>query len=603
MFEKNICSIEKYNPELANVLRNYKIMGNYTFEASKSGDIVLIYENLPFHSLEDPQQEALTTFNNLMDTSKSAITTVFGLGLGYLFKRVYLGSKGRIIIFEPNLDILKITLESVDFSAELADERVMLITEKKNLDTAFKKYYLFEDPVNMCFPTIYKQLFPDLISQVSEELSMLKGVYNNNYYSLFESSTEWLEMSLKNFNRVMSTNYIDCLKDKFKGVPAVITSAGPSLLKNIGQLKEFEERAVIFSVGASLKVVKKQYDIHPAFSVFIDATDRTYPQVDGVPGIEEMNFILQPYVYHKFYEDKTKRKFTYLAANDNICNWMASHMKLDITDYYNRGTVAMSALYAAFNFGCNPIILLGQDLAFTSDGKIYADKSINTEGIVDDIKVRGWDGEMLPTNSSYMVFKRYYESLSREWKDKVRIINATEGGAYIEGIEHMTFKEASAFIPEEKINAEDIIEQSLKGYQDPFKKHKFKLVKELKSAYNTISKLTGSVKTSKFLSEKIKAELAKPDANKHFLEKSFQQMYLNNGKIDHIINNECQLIGPMIQKEAFAFQQDFGRNRSIQTLEEMQSYLSLTEDYYKAILENAPRLSAMLEPVVKAKKK
>ena len=135
MFEKNICHIEKYNQGLANTLRNHNIVGNYTFDAAKSGDIVLIYENLPFHSMDDPQQEALATYDNLQNTSKSAITTVFGLGLGYLFKRVYLSSKGRIILFEPNLDILKITLESVDFSAELADERVMLLTDKADLDS------------------------------------------------------------------------------------------------------------------------------------------------------------------------------------------------------------------------------------------------------------------------------------------------------------------------------------------------------------------------------------------------------------------------------------------------------------------------------------
>lgn len=603
MFENNICHIEKYNPDLASKLRNHNIVGNYTFEISKSGDIVLVYENLPFHSMDNPQQEALATYENLQNTSKSAITTVFGLGLGYLFKRVYLSSKGRIVLFEPNLDILKITLESVDFSIELADKRVMLVTDKADLDSVFKKFYLYEDPVNMCFSSVYKQLFPDLITQISEELSMLKGVYNNNFYSLFESSTQWLDMSLKNFNKVMSSNYIDSLKDRFKGIPAIITSAGPSLVKNIAQLKEFEDRAVIFSVGASLRVVKKQHKINPDFSVFIDVTDRAYYQVDGIPDIDQMNYILQPYAYHKFYEDKAKRKFTYLAANDNFCNWMASHMKLDIKSYYNRGTVAMSALYAAFNFGCNPIILLGQDLAFTEDGKIYADETINTEGIVDDIKVKGWNGEMLPTNSSYMVFKRYYESIAQEWKNKVRIINATEGGALLEGIEHMTFKEAGAFIPETKVNVEDIIEQSLITYQDPFKKHKFMLIKELKSLYNALSKLTGSVKASRFLSEKIKVELIKPDTNKAYFEKSFQQMYQNNGNIDRIINNECQLITPMIQKEAFAFQQNFGRHRSIQTMEEMQNYLDLTDNYYSAILENAPKLSAMLENVIKAKKK
>ncbi|MGD9581367.1 MAG: motility associated factor glycosyltransferase family protein [Vampirovibrionia bacterium] len=603
MFEKNIINIEKYNPELAKTLRNHKILGNYTFEAAKSGDIVLLYENLPVHSLENPQQEALSTYNNLTDTSKQAITIVFGLGLGYLFKRVFLSSQGRIILYEPNIDILKITLESVDFSEELKNERVLLLTDKKDLEKAFKKYYLFEDPINMCFSSFYKQLFPDLIKDISEEVSMLKGVYNNNYYSLFEISTEWLDMSLKNFNYFMNSHYIGCLKGKFKNIPAIITSAGPSLSKNIDQLATVKDKALIFSVGASLRVVKKQHNIHPDFAVFIDVTDKAALQVKDIPDIDQMNFILQPYANHNFYMNETKRKFTYLAANDNFCNWLSKHMKLDITDYYNKGTVAMSALYAAMNFGCNPIILMGQDLAFTNDGKIYADESITTEGITSDLKVKGWNGEMLPTNSSYMVFKRYYESLAEEWKGKVRIINATEGGAYINGFEHMSFKEASSLITESKPDVDKTIEDSINNYQDPFKKHKLKLQKELKSAHSSISKLTANVKTSKFLLDKLKTELNKADKNTGYIEKTFQQLYQNNGRLDLIINNECPLIAPMVQKELMAFQQNFGPNKSIQTLEEIETYLTLSENYFKAILERTPRLNEILEQVVKAKKK
>lgn len=601
MLEKNIIHIARYNADLAEAIRRHKIIGNYGFDVAKSGDVVLLYENLPMHSMDDPQKEASDIFNKLSEVNRSVIHLVFGLGLGYLFKRVHLSSKGRIVIYEPNLDILRITLENVDFSSELADERVMVLTRKEELESVFKRYYLYEDPINMCFLPVYKALFPDRIKDISDELAFLKGYFNNNFYTLFETSQAWLEMSLINLNYTFNSTYIDCLKDKFKGKPAIITAAGPSLLKNIEQLKEYENRAVIFSVGAALRTVKQTYNIKPGFAVFIDV--RPNYQLNGVDNLEDVNFILQPSVYKSFNECPAKRRFVYLPINDMFSQWLAEKLKLDITHYYNRGTVAISAFYAAYNFGCNPIIFMGQDLAYARDGRVYANDNLpNIFKDTQKLEVPAWDGGTVTTNPDYAVFIRYFNNLAMEFGKQVRIINATEGGAYISGLEHMSFKEAASLIPDEVFDVDSIITEAEQNYQNPFKTGKMTVFNILKENHNQLSKLIATVKQSQNLLSKIKREMDRTSINKNYLLNKFQELYANNGRIDKIINEKCSLLNCLIQKESHAFQQGYGRFKMMNSIEDVKEYLVLTENYYDSILNKIPILTNHLENILKVHK-
>lgn len=618
MLDNNLKYIARYNPKLAETIKYHKVLGNVGFVQAQSGDYVLTYNNIPFHSMEDPQKEASDTFGNINNTNHSAIHVIFGLGLGYVLKRLYLSSKGRILIVEPNMDILRVTLEAVDFSVELADDRVMLldiplvqqdnlisITSKarENLEAAFKKYYIYEDPVNLSFLPVYKTIYPDVIASLSDELAFMKGYFNNNYYTLYEASQDWLNMSLINFNYLLDSMYIDCLKDKFKNIPAIIVSAGPSLVKNIEQLKEFQDRALIFAVSSSLRKLKEGYNIIPQFATFIDSSEELLPLIDGVSDLEKINFIYQPSTYNGIYKLNTKRSLVYLPNNDFFSNWVAKILKINNQNYRNRGTVSITAFSAAQNFGCNPVIYVGQDLAYTNEGQVYADEEIKV--LYDKrnmLCVPGWDGKAVQTNSSYAIFIRYFENLAKEFPD-VKIINATEGGAFIRGIEHMSFKEASKLIPETKIDVEAIISQAESEYLNPFKSSKVPMLNAIKGNYSAISKLLTIVKKARTLCTNIEREMEKANINKTHVLKIFNDLYELNGKLDRVINEDCTLITCYIQKECYAFSQEFERIKDFNNFESIKLYIDLAKAYYDAIDRGVPNLSEKLENILKVKVK
>lgn len=596
MLENNIAAIKKYNPDLATAIQNHSIVGRVELEQAQSGDYVLLYEGLPFHSMANPQAEAEQIYNNLPHKSKEAITVIYGLGLGYLFKRISMSFEGRIILYEPNLDILRVTFEAVDFSEELSNDRIILIHRKDDLESAFQKLYVYEDPINLCFLTVYNQLFPDKIKEIMEELAFLKGYFNNNYHTLYSASLYWMISALENLKPIINESiYIDALKDKFRGKPAIIMSGGPSLLKNIDQVREYNDKAVLFSIGGALKKAQK-HNVRPDFGVFIDVYPPTH-QTEGIDFIDQLNLIMQPSTNEHVYTLDSKRKFVYLASNDYFSQCIAELLKLDIEHFYNRGTVSIAALYAAINFGCDPIILVGSDLAFTKSGQQYADDSmLNIYKPKSEIEVPAADGSgMLPTSGSYASFIRYYENLAKELNGRVRIINATEGGALINGFEHMSFKDAAKAIPNESINVEKTISEALEGYKNPFQTGKMKLVNNLQHQLKSIPKLLTVIKKAKSISSKLKQEIDRSKINKNKILTLFKELYYTNGEMDKIINEDVPFISAFIQKENYAFYQGYGRYNNFNDVNDIKKYLDLAQNYYQAIITLAPSLEIRLD--------
>ena len=177
IFENNIVQIRKYNPVLADKLEIHSFSENVNFEvvATESGDHNLIYNGIPVHDANNPQQEAQMVFDKLKDTSEGSVTIVFGLGLGYLFKRIQLSSSGKIIIFEPDLDILHFTLEVVDFSQEfgetIADKpRVYIVNTRLELMKFLEESYAYKAYLNVCGLSSVNKMYPDEMKKLQEDL-------------------------------------------------------------------------------------------------------------------------------------------------------------------------------------------------------------------------------------------------------------------------------------------------------------------------------------------------------------------------------------------------------------------------------------------------
>jgi len=109
----------------------------------------------------------------------------------------------------------------------------------------------------------------------------------------------------------------------------------------------------------------------------------------------------------------------------------------------------------------------------------------------DLLYVKGLNGKNLLTRPDYYTFILYFEEIAEKYASEIKLINATEGGAYLKGYEHITLKEALEKNTDAKINVDEALKDTQLTALEISKRNK-KVLKELKSMitnYNDAKKI------------------------------------------------------------------------------------------------------------------
>ena len=283
----------------------------------------------------------------------------------------------------------------------------------------------------------------------------------------------WAMQGLQNLPDLAARPSVGALDGLFAGKPLVIVSPGPSLIKNIEVLKQWKGKALIFSFCQTLKALRAA-GVQPDIVMATDPQDLRY-LFEGHPMEEVPALLLAATVHPTLFKLPAQRIFS-VQANSSLDNWLydllGERMRVP-----SAGSVACSAFTLGIMWHCDPIILVGQDLAYT-DGRVYVPTSTDGEArvkLVDDGKsfetanwcagavemardseinltkqrrtvwLPGYHGGEVPTSFSYALFHRFFRNVSLDLakeRPSLRLWNCTEGGAYIEGMEHLPLTEA-----------------------------------------------------------------------------------------------------------------------------------------------------------------
>lgn len=525
ILEKNLKTISLYNPELAKkIAKHENIIGNYHLNESKSGDSLLYKDDVSLDDPVDPVWTALEKVNNLEHKTKNTITIIVGLGLGYIFKETSKRYKGKILLHEPNLDILRIVLEIVDFSEELDNVSIFITNTYEDIENAFHSLYSYECPVNTVHSYYYLNNEGAYLKEFKNKVSDILGIFHSNYKNLFTKTRRWTYGVFGNIPHILKNQDLHVLSNKFKNKTVVIISAGPSLDKNIQDLKPYRDKLIIFCVGTALKTALKN-GIIPDFTMVLEMSKNTKVQLE-VPELSDINVIISNTTYSEVFKLNPKRFFNYYGNKTPASKWLGIVLDAQIEKYEEAGTVSLSSFYAAKILGCDKIIFIGQDLAYT-DNKCYSKDSVYGNYKLDDsktvatenmeevknilkidettvnkhldmlskelIEVKGQNGKMVVTRPDMLLFIKYFEKIAQNLGNEITLVNATEGGAYLEGLEHITLKEAlSKYTNEEVIDVEKIIKNYEIKQKEIQKRKKIvenelnRIIKNYYQAYNIV---------------------------------------------------------------------------------------------------------------------
>ncbi|HOQ17418.1 MAG TPA: DUF115 domain-containing protein [Defluviitaleaceae bacterium] len=433
-YEKNILLLKQKDLLLYNKMNLYQSdKEKYIPVMTTSGDMTLKVISYDYtrqkqidfflHSKYNPIKEAEKFAKAKYNSNKGII--LYGFALGYHIEALMelLSDEQELYIFEMNLDVFKSALEIRDLSKILSHPGLHFIITDNTSDFALKLSRLLEEHKNLI-------IYPPSLKTIPEEGGNIRFILEDWDIKKTESN-EWKERVIYNYERNKRLNCpnVGELFGKYKDLPFVVVSAGPSLEKNVHLLKKLEGRAFIFAVGRVLKILLWK-DIEPDMFCIIDPQyGPTYSQIEGY---EDLDI---PLVFHEYAAADTIAKYRgpkYIASDKKEHIENPGHlMELG-------GSVATAVVDLAIRFGGNPIVFVGQDLAFTN-GQSHAYGGLVNQD-VSRRKVKGQNGEFLDTTLGLLSFKHWIENKIRD-NPRVEFINATEGGAYIEGCKHMSLQD------------------------------------------------------------------------------------------------------------------------------------------------------------------
>jgi hypothetical protein len=240
--------------------------------------------------------------------------------------------------------------------------------------------------------------------------------------------TQWADHQL--INLLSKERWVSELYGKYT-CPAIIVAGGPSLEKQIDTLRECQGKAVIIACGtAALSLHVK--GITPTYIMCVDPIYENInyckPWINKVPMIT--NLRTHPDILTLF----KGNQYRFLGEGE----FLSKRFYKDAPCMGDTVTVTGQAIQIAFNLGCAPVILIGQDLCYYGD-KSHAFGVFKQKYNSHPIPIKDINGEDVNTDEVFQAMKYCLNNIASQSYGVV--VNCTEGGLGIEGAENRPFKE------------------------------------------------------------------------------------------------------------------------------------------------------------------
>ena len=374
--------LEERLPHLAFLLR--VMQGNpWTFcQAGQNGE----REGELLHRKEGIDLEISQAFEQV-NLDRLEVIYLYGVGLGHYAKALleWLSRdvKRDLVLIEDDLEVLRLLLQTEGAHMLIDHPQIHL---RVMVDPKLWKRFLEERAAEFPYERSdliplehYKKRRPERVREMRlhllRKVTVWDAIHKEDLYHFVLSKNV-----LSNFSKIGKAFYANRLKDAFQGIPAVICGAGPSLKGELTVLRRLEERALIFAGGSAVTGLN-HLKVSPHFCVAVD------PSVEEAHRFEKRGTLKTPLLYtnrlHPAVFKMCHGPLGYIHTKTGGPLEAFWEKELGIEPLPLKGgfdiealSVTTVCLELATTMGCNPIYLVGVDLAFTNN-RIY------TEGVVE----------------------------------------------------------------------------------------------------------------------------------------------------------------------------------------------------------------------------
>ncbi len=441
------------------------------------------------NSMYRPQAEAEKWCDQYAFQNLRMNILMFGMGNGIfvrsMLKRV--GTDSKIFLYEPSMEIFFHVLSELDLSEYITNPNILFYFEGVNekdfyVDLRGRTHWSNLSTQIDCNHPGYDKLFPKEYKKFRDWITEcdVTEVVNRNTGVFFAQSLT--SNALKNLAYVPQARQVDDYINAFPhDMPAIVVSAGPSLDKNIEELRRAEGKAFIMATDTAVRHLLEK-GIAFDCMVTVDPKKPAYymnlPECRQIPlicGLEANNEILD---YHQ------GQKIWFRDSGNYLFNLYEKYKKV-FQMPSTGGSVATSALSICVALHFHKVVLIGQDLAYGGEfthagGKVSHIKNEATTACM----LEGIDGKPVKSRGDWKMYLDWFEKYIERLPEGYEVIDATEGGALIHGSTLMTLREVIDTYCKESVDIAGIFagtEPSFSAYQKEIKADLFHLEKEFRN--------------------------------------------------------------------------------------------------------------------------
>ena len=392
-------------------------------------------QSIRLNSLYSPKKEAEKWVKRFNFNNISVSVLMFGIVNGVFANEILenLELDAKLYLYEPDISLYIFCLDNFDMTNIIKDNRVYLYIDEINLNNFFMDLVgsinvaMLVSQIVVCYPkldTVYKDkltVFSSSIKQMQLYLESISGTKKKKAHLCAENI-------IKNMHFIKKSNYLSELSGIIpEDVPAIIVSAGPSLDKNVDELKKASGKAFILATDTAVKTLIA-HSIDFDAIVTIDATKS--PKHLECEQCFKYPVFTSIYANNINLEKNYSRKIWVNATG--FLSVLYNRFNLKYNLYETGGSVSTAAFTIARVMGAKRIVLIGQDLAF--DGE-YSHAGNVADHMFDErngvVYVEGIYGDLVKTRGDWIVFRDWFSKEAKRLVNDIEVIDASEAGAKI----------------------------------------------------------------------------------------------------------------------------------------------------------------------------
>lgn len=320
---------------------------------------------MTLHSNYDVNKECEKLYQKTQFESRK-LFIVLGIGMAYHIDfLVQRHPEAEIIIVEPSYKILEQVVRMRNLLHIFKHRRlkVLISTDPVELGNFISQLYNVHAHSGLQFFNLpcYEKIFAEEWETVKKTFKKNFSKYTVNTLTIMEAGDEYTENCMLNAGHMNKFPWAYRLFEKFKNVPAIVVSAGPSLYKHADRLRELDDKAIIIAVDTAYTILKN-WGISPHFVCSADPTSGNYIHLQNV-SVDDAYLIIEPMTYHKIASLPNAKAFM-TSFNGYYSQYFAEYAK-NPSNLISWGSIASTCFDLARNLKCDPITFIGQDFAYS----------------------------------------------------------------------------------------------------------------------------------------------------------------------------------------------------------------------------------------------